>query len=84
MSDDTILEGMIRQSTDNPLSKEDRLPIIVIKSMKDVPYVEMELESEDDAFDAVVQIGKESATDQDYFNIGLTKALEEHTKKEND
>ena len=80
MSDD-ILEGMIRQSTDNPLSKEDRLPILVIKSITDVPYVEMEIEGEDDAFDVIVEMGKEYATEEDYFNIGLRKGIENYLNK---
>lgn len=80
MSDD-ILEGMIRQATDNPLPKEERLPVLVIKSVKDVPYVEMELEGEDDAFNVVVEMGKEYATEEDYFNIGLRQGLENFLNK---
>ena len=78
MSDD-ILEGMIRQSTNNPLPKE--LPILVIKGERDVPYVELDIEGEQKAIDVIVEMGKEHATDADYFNIGLTHGLKEFIKQ---
>ena len=78
---DEILEGMIRQSTDNPLQKEERLPILVIKEVRDVPYVEIDIEAEDDAFDVIVEMGKEHATEEDYFNIGLRKGIENYLNK---
>lgn len=80
MSDDT-LEGMIRQSTENPL------PILRILETRDVPYVEMDIEGEVDAIKVIVDMGKEVATDEDYFNIGLTHGLKEAIKehdKDND
>lgn len=76
MSDD-ILEGKIRQATDNPLPIEDRLPILSIVKTRDVPYVEMDIEAEDKAFEVIVEMGKDYATDNDYFNIGLTYGLKQ-------
>lgn len=77
MSDD-ILEGMIRQNTENPL------PILKILETRDIPYVEMDIEGEENAVKAIVDMGKEVATDEDYFNIGLTHGLKEAIKKQND
>jgi hypothetical protein len=74
MSDDT-LEGMIRQSTENPL------PILRILETRDIPYVEMDIEGEEDAMQVIVNMGKEVATDEDYFNIGLTHGLKEAIKE---
>lgn len=77
MSDD-ILEGMIRQNTENPL------PILKILETRDIPYVEMDIEGEENAVKAIVDMGKEVATDEDYFNIGLTHGLKEAIKKQNE
>ncbi len=77
MSDD-ILEGMIRQNTENPL------PILKILETRDIPYVEMDIEGEENAVKAIVDMGKEVATDEDYFNIGLTHGLKESIKEINE
>jgi len=74
MSDD-ILEGKIRQSSEN------RLPILKIIETRDVPYVEMDIEGEEDAIRAIVEMGMEYVTDEDYFNIGLTHGLKESVKE---
>lgn len=82
---DHILEGKIRQATDNPLPAEDRLPFLTIVKTRDVPYVEMDIEAEDRAFDVIVQMGKDYATNNDYFNIGLTYGLKQTLEnKENE
>lgn len=78
---DYILEGKIRQATNNPLPIEDRLPILHIVKTRDIPYVEMDIEAEDKAFDVIVQMGKDYATDNDYFNIGLTYGLKQTLEK---
>jgi hypothetical protein len=75
---DEILEGMIRQSN------KDKLPILKIVSTKDVPYVEMKIEGDCRAIEAIVEIGREQATEEDYFNIGLTYGLKESLKKQDE
>ena len=52
------------------------LPIIRIKDTREVEYVEMDLEMEDDTHAMLVKWGKESATDQDYVNIAMREGIE--------
>jgi len=56
-------------------SVED-LPIIRITDTRDVEYVEMDLEMEDDTHAMLVKWGKESATDEDYVNIAMREGIE--------
>ena len=52
------------------------LPIIRITDTREVEYVEMDLEMEDDTHAMLVKWGKESATDQDYVNIAMREGIE--------
>jgi len=61
-------------------SVED-LPIIRITDTRDVEYVEMDLEMEDDTHAMLVKWGKESATDEDYVNIAMREGIENAVKK---
>ena len=57
------------------------LPIIRITDTRDVEYVEMDLEMEDDTHAMLVKWGKESATDEDYVNIAMREGIENAVKK---
>jgi hypothetical protein len=57
------------------------LPIIRIKDTREVEYVEMDLEMEDDTYAMLVKWGKESATDEDYVNIAMREGIENAVKK---
>lgn len=61
-------------------SVED-LPIIRITDTRDIEYVEMDLEMEDDTHAMLVKWGKESATDEDYVNIAMREGIENAVKK---
>ena len=52
------------------------LPIIRITDTREVEYVEMDLEMEDDTYAMLVKWGKESATDEDYVNIAMREGIE--------
>ena len=54
----------------------ENLPIIRITDTRDVEYVEMDLEMEDDTHAMLVKWGKESATDEDYVNIAMREGIE--------
>jgi len=58
-----------------------KLPIIRITDTRDVEYVEMDLEMEDDTHAMLVKWGKESATDEDYVNIAMREGIENAVKK---
>ena len=57
------------------------LPIIRIMDTREVEYVEMDLEMEDDTHAMLVKWGKESATDEDYVNIAMREGIENAVKK---
>ena len=57
------------------------LPIIRITDTREVDYVEMDLEMEDDTHAMLVKWGKESATDEDYVNIAMREGIENAVKK---
>jgi len=57
------------------------LPIIRITDTRDVEYVEMDLEMEDDTYAMLVKWGKESATDEDYVNIAMREGIENAVKE---
>jgi|21_taG_2_1085346.scaffolds.fasta_scaffold93907_3 hypothetical protein len=59
------------------IEKIKDLPIIKIVAERDVPYVEWDLEMEDDTHAMLVKWGKESASDDDYVNIAIRVGLEE-------
>ena len=59
----------------------DNLPIIRITDTRDIEYVEMDLEMEDDTHAMLVKWGKESATDEDYVNIAMREGIENAVKK---
>ena len=54
----------------------EKLPIIRITDTREVEYVEMDLEMEDDTHAMLVKWGKESATDEDYVNIAMREGIE--------
>lgn len=51
------------------------LPIIRIAAEREIPYVEWDLEMEDDTHAMLVKWGKEDATDEDYVNIAIREGL---------
>ena len=57
------------------------LPIIRITDTREVEYVEMDLEMEDDTHAMLVKWGKASATDEDYVNIAMREGIENAVKK---
>ena len=57
------------------------LPFIRIMDTREVDYVEMDLEMEDDTHAMLVKWGKESATDEDYVNIAMREGIENAVKK---
>jgi len=59
----------------------EKLPIIRITDTREVEYVEMDLEMEDDTHAMLVKWGKESATDEDYVNIAMREGIENAVKK---
>ena len=59
----------------------DKLPIIRITDTREVEYVEMDLEMEDDTHAMLVKWGKESATDDDYVNIAMREGIENAVKE---
>ena len=59
----------------------DNLPIIRITDTRDVEYVEMDLEMDDDTHAMLVKWGKESATDQDYVSIAMREGIENAVKE---
>jgi hypothetical protein len=59
----------------------DNLPIIRITDTRDVEYVEMDLEMDDDTHAMLVKWGKEDATDEDYVNIAMREGIENAVKK---
>jgi len=58
------------------------LPIIRIIAMRDAPYVELDLEMEDETHEMLVRCGKKEASDQDYVNIAIRKVLQEYADSE--
>jgi hypothetical protein len=56
------------------------LPIIRITDTREVEYVEMDVEMEDDTHAMLVKWGKESATDEDYVNIAMREGIENAVK----
>ena len=55
--------------------KSKDLPIIRIAAEREIPYVEWDLEMEDDTHAMLVKWGKEDATDEDYVNIAIREGL---------
>ena len=58
------------------IEKIKDLPIIRIIEEREIPYVEWDLEMEDDTHAMLVKWGKEAATDDDYVNIAIRVGLE--------
>ena len=59
----------------------DNLPIIRITDTRDVEYVEMDLEVDDDTHAVLVKWGKKSATDEDYVSIAMREGIENAVKE---
>lgn len=51
------------------------LPTIRILEEREIPYVEWDLEMEDDTHAMLVKWGKEGATDEDFVNIAVREGL---------
>lgn len=73
------------------IEKIKDLPIIRIIEEREIPYVEWDLEMEDDTHAMLVKWGKESASDDDYVNIAVREGLkafvdskEEESDEDND
>ena len=58
------------------IEKIKDLPIIRIIEEREIPYIEWDLEMEDDTHAMLVKWGKESASDDDYVNIAIRVGLE--------
>ena len=56
------------------MSSKD-LPIIRIAAEREIPYVEWDLEMEDDTYAMLAKWGKEAASDDDYVNIAVREGL---------
>ena len=54
------------------------LPTIKVKEGPTVTHTSVEMEVPDDVYDTIVNIGKESASDSDYFRIGFLAMLGEY------
>lgn len=54
------------------------LPVLIIKSSKDVPFTEVEFEMDDKTFKLFSDIGKREASDEDYINIAIRNMLNDH------
>jgi hypothetical protein len=65
-------------SETNPPESASALPEIKVGPIKDIAYVQMEVECEDATYDKLVAYGKEDATDADYFKIAFNKALQSY------
>lgn len=57
------------------IEKIKDLPIIRIIEEREIPYIEWDLEMEDDTHAMLVKWGKESASDDDYVNIAVREGL---------
>ena len=60
------------------------IPVLIIKSTKDVPFTEVEFEMDDKTFKLFSDIGKREASDEDYINIAIRNMLEEHFENTKD
>ena len=58
------------------------LPEIKVKEVEDVTYSNIELHVPDDVYSKIVDVGKEEATDSDFFKIGFMSILEESFAKD--
>lgn len=56
------------------------LPIIRIAAEREIPYVEWDLEMEDDTYAMLAKWGKEAASDDDYVNIAVREGLKAFIK----
>lgn len=68
------------------MSSKD-LPIIRIAAEREIPYVEWDLEMEDDTYAMLAKWGKEAASDDDYVNIAVREGLQSYVdskEKESD
>jgi len=59
------------------------LPVIRVVSEKEVSYVEMKLEMEDETYAMMVKWGKEAASDDDFVNIAMREGIKERLESEN-
>lgn len=57
------------------------LPVIKILSTTDEASVKLELDMDDEAYERIAEIGRDSATDDDFFRLGFTKVMEEYLEE---
>jgi hypothetical protein len=60
------------------------LPEIKVREVEDVTYSNIELHVPDEVYDKIVNVGKEEATDANYFQIGFMAILEENFAKDDE
>lgn len=60
------------------------LPIIRIAAEREIPYVEWDLQMEDDTYAMLVKWGKKDATDDDYVNIAVREGLKAFVESKED
>lgn len=54
------------------------LPLITIVDTIEETSVKLQLDMDDEAYTTMVRIGKEEASDDDFFKIGFIKVMEEY------
>ena len=57
------------------------LPIVKILNTTDEASVKLELDMDDAAYERIVEIGRDGATDDDFFSLGFTKLMEEYLEE---
>ena len=58
------------------------LPLIKIVDTIDEESVKLQLDIEDEAYERLVEIGKEEASDDDFFKIGFNSVIERYIADE--
>ncbi len=64
--------------------KIEDLPSIRIAAEREIPYVEWDLQMEDDTYAMLAKWGKEDATDDDYVNIAIREGLKAFVESKED
>jgi len=65
-------------SDKSPPESSSALPEIRIGEIKDVPYVSMQLDVDDASYDKLIEIGKDTITEKDYFQVGFTNVIQNY------
>ena len=56
----------------------DKVPVIKIVDTIEEESVKLQLDMDDEAYTTLVRIGKEEASDDDFFKIGFIKVMEDY------